>query len=505
MRFISMALVSLVLALPAAAGDDLLPLGDLGKSFLKERFKTENPADVPVEKLHDQACVHATLGTFDIAYPAWAINDKQHFEDLQKLASALVQVQERWIDWLAKGDAKAIEPKADAEVLLAWIKSWKMAGFNRVESAANKDLFALLGATDAQKDASKRLGAFIGKPDVLGIAPKDGQITRILFAPTRRDFVELLGYAGLADPTQQAQLWTLKATTWTTFWINWTMVLALEYPPWGDPKDDHDYKQAISMNKFEPTGMIEHTVQHAMLTFLYMVYGDNDALFLNQAQAMNMAIEVCGQINALEGDGGRGTTGGKTDPYSKFVPGGNSAGGVLPPISAAPQNVMKTNQWHELLGKDHFVGALRKGQKNGAKSMFKDPPKGLDPVVIRDKSAHFVIRSMDEKGYTVTAPFMGAVSKIRTYPPPEFVTDFREFFRAYKCSFYYWLQTQGDKTGAEASATKYKELIRTLGTRDSTVTLDAVVLKVYGIPISGNNGETDSLEWRFLDYLAKGK
>jgi hypothetical protein len=28
---------------------------------------------------------------------------------------------------------------------------------------------------------------------------------------------------------------------------------------------------------------------------------------------------------------------------------------------------------------------------------------------------------------------------------------------------------------------------------------------VYGVPLSGKNGSTDSLEWRFLEWLAKGK
>lgn len=504
MKTLLFALVPLFVAPAASAGDEILSLDEFGKAFLKEHFKTENAADVTIEKVHDQQCVHATLGTFEIAYPVWALDEKQHIDDLQKIATALVQVQQHWIDWLAKGDPATVAPKADADLLLAWIKTWKAGSFGRAETAADKDLFVLLGANDAQKEASKRLGAFIGKPDVLGVAPKDGTITRLLFAPTRRDFVEMLGYAGLADTTKQAELWNKQATTWTSFWMGWTFVVALEYPPWGDP--GKDFKLGLSMNKFEPTGMIQHTVQQSMLTFLWMVYGDSDALFLNQAQAMNMAIEICGELNALEGDGGRGTTGGQTSAYEKFVPGGNSEGGVLPPISAAPYDLMKENLWHENLGRDHFFGPLRKGQKLGLKMLGKDAPAGLDPVVMKDKNAHFLITAIDgAKHYVVTAPFMGLPSKIRTYPPQAFVTDFREFFRAYKCGFYFWLQTQGDKAGAEASAAKYRTLMREIGKRDSTKTLDDVVAQVYGAPLSGKNGEVDSLEWRFLDWLAKTK
>jgi hypothetical protein len=483
--------------------DDELPLGDFGKSFLKSHFKVEAAAEMPIDKIREQHCVRGTFGTFEIAYPIWQLDDKHHIEDLQSIASTLVQLQVHWMDWLAKGDERLKAPKADAETLLAWIKSWKPGGFAKAATAPDKDLFVLLGATDAQVAASRNLGAFIGKPDVLGVAPRDGKKTRIMFAPTRRDFVEMLGYAGMLDATVQPQLWTKTATTWTNFWIEWTLVLALEYPPWSY---DKDFKTGFSMNKFETTGMLEHTVQHAMLTFLWMVYGDNDAIHLNQAQAMAMAIELCGEINALEGDGGRGTTGARTNAYEKFVPGGNSEGGVLPPISALPFDNVKTNPWHEGFGRDYFVLPLRKGQKLGAKGVTKDGPPKLDPIVVKDKSAHFSITSLDEtKHYVVSAPFMGENAKIRQYPPPEFVTDFREFFRAYKCGFLHWLQTMSDKGGLEPSLAKYQTLMKRMANRDESKTLDAIVMEVYGLPLSGKNGETDSLEWRFLDWLAKGK
>lgn len=497
-------LLGLFLAAPLfAMGDDSLPLDEFGKSFLKTHFKVENAADLPIDKIRTDHCVHGTFGTFEIAYPIWRLDSKQHTDDLQDIASTLVKLQVRWIDWLKKGDERTKAPKADAEMLLAWIKGWKHAAFARADTSASKDLFDLQGANEAQKAAAKNLGAFIAKPDVLGLAPRDGRTSQILFAPTRRDFVELLGYAGLRDVSMQAELWTQHTTMWTNFWIDWTLVLALEYPPWGE---DKQFNTGLSMNKFEPTGMLQHTVQHAMLTFLWMVYGDSDALYLNQAQAMMMAIELCGEINALEGDGGRGTTGAHTNAYEKFVPGGNSAGGVLPPIPAAPLDSMKTNPWHENLGRDYFTIPLRKGQKLGAKFAGKDTPKGLDPVVVRDKSAHFLITGLDgAKHYVVSAPFMGEVAKLRQYPPPEFVTDFREFFRAYKCGFYQWVRTQGDKAGAAASEATYQRLMLGIAKRDEGKTLDALVQEIYGLPLSAKSGETDSLEWRFLDWLAKGK
>ena len=66
----------------------------------------------------------------------------------------------------------------------------------------------------------------------------------------------------MVAPAQQAQLWTPQAVKWTGFWLEWTLVLALEYPPWAD---DKKFETGLSMNKFEPTGMLQHTVQQVMI------------------------------------------------------------------------------------------------------------------------------------------------------------------------------------------------------------------------------------------------
>jgi hypothetical protein len=496
-------LCALLACLPTFAGDDEVPFEEFGKTFLKTHFKAKAVTEVPLAKLHDEHTVHGTFGVFEIAYPTWAIGEKGRVEDLRSITTALLQLQEHWIDWLAKGKPGTEAPKANAETLIAWVKTWKPADFSKAETATDKDIFALLGANDGQKKAAAELGAYLLSPEVLGGPPKNAEKVHLLFAPTRLDFVHMIAYTGLLDPTQQAQLWTKQASTWTAFWLEWTLVLALEYPPWGD---DKSFETGLSMNKYEATGMLEHTLQQSMLALLWMVYGDSDALYLNQAQAMNMVIEVVGEINALEGEGGRATTGGHTEPYEKFVPGGNSSGGFLPPISAAPQDQLKTNFWHEGLGKDHFLAPLRKGQVAGYKQLQKDNPHGLDPAMAKDHSSHFALTSATNgKKTVVTAPFFGEASKTKPYPPTDFIPDYREFFRAYKCAFYWWIQTQGDKAGAEASAAKYSKLLTTLVTRDPSKKIDDIIAEIYGVPLSGKNMDTDSLEWRFLEWIAKGK
>ena len=201
MKTLCLALCLLFAAPFLDKNEDALPLGDFGKSFLKSHFKLEAATDMPVVKLRNEHCVHGVFGTFDIAYPVWQLSDKQHVEDLRSIATTLVQLQVHWMDWLAKGDERLKTPKADADALLAWIKSWKPAALAKASSAPDKDLFTLFGASPEVKAASKGLGAFIAKPDVLGVAPRDGKLTSVLFAPTRRDFIELLGYAGMLDAT----------------------------------------------------------------------------------------------------------------------------------------------------------------------------------------------------------------------------------------------------------------------------------------------------------------
>lgn len=498
----SLALALTCLGVPLAA-TETPDFTAFGQALLKEKLHVAKAEELPSDKLLEKHCVRVSIGLFDIAYPIWGLAQKGAAEDLRSLTTALLDTESNWIDWLAKGDAAAAAPKADVETLKAWVKGWKFAGLAKAESAPDKSLYTLLGATDAQKAALQRLRDTLCKADALGIAPKNGAPLSILFAPTRRDFVELVGYTGLVDPTQQKQLWTWDATMWTGFWLDWNLVLALEYPPWAY---DKDFKTCMPMDKFEPTGKLEHTVLQATLALIWMYYGDNDALHLQQGMAMNMAIAVCGSCNALEGDGGRGTTGAQTQPYEKFVPGGASNGGTLPAIPAAPFDGVRKNQWHDGMGKDHYAKALRNGQKQALKQMMKEKPTDADPLVAKDKDAHFLLVSEDQVHRAlVAAPFFGKAAAEKIYPPTGVIADYREFFRAYRSCFAWWLETMGDKSGAPASAAKWKELLKALATRAEGASLEDVAQQIYGVPLSDKDGEKDSLEWRFIDWLAKGK
>jgi hypothetical protein len=293
-------------------------------------------------------------------------------------------------------------------------------------------------------------------------------------------------------------------TEFTTFWIGWDLILALEYPPWSP---DPQFRTGLSMDKFDKTGLEQHAVQQVANAWQWLCYGDDGAAFFHQAVAMNLAIAVCGELNALEGDGwGYGTSGGQTAPYSKFVPGGLSTGGTLPPMPAAGQDTLKKGHWREGLGKDHFAAPLRKGQKNGLKMLPKNKPEHLDPAILDDKNAHFLLIAPDESTkYVVSAPFFGPDSKAKPYPPEPVILDYREFFRAYKCAFFSWLQSQSDTKDPAASAARFRDLMRKSAESDGSQPFEELVKSIYSVPLSGKDGKTDSLEWRFLDWLGKGK
>jgi hypothetical protein len=40
--------------------------------------------------------------------------------------------------------------------------------------------------------------------------------------------------------------------------------------------------------------------------------------------------------------------------------------------------------------------------------------------------------------------------------------------------------------------------------RDASQPFEELVQSIYSLPLSGKDGKTDSLEWRFLDWLGKG-
>ena len=496
---------SLALAVVLLA-EDPIPYEEFGKGFLKEHGNPKQASDLPWEKLRAEHYVRVRLGAFDVAHPIAHLNDPPRVEDFKAVCTALLDLQAKWADWLAEDPAKAEPVRADVQTLKAWVKKWSAGALaHQHPGEKKKDLAELLGANEAETKAAERLTESLCRPDLLGVAPKEGEPLKVTLTPNRRDYVELIGYLGLLDPAKKEELWKREAAEWTTFWVEWEIVVAMQYPPWSP---DPGFRTGLEMDKFDKSGLEQHAVQQVANAWQWLCYGDDGVPFFHQAVAMNLAIAVCGELNALDGDGwGYGTTGATTMPYERFVPGGNPSGGTLPAIPAIGQDALKKGHWRDGFGKDHFVGPLRKGQKSGAKALPKGTnPARLEKAVLGDKDAHFLLISDDESlKHVISAPFFGPEGQTKQYPPTPVIVDYREFFRAYKSAFFHWLQTMVDPKDPAACAVKWRELLRKAVERDPSEPFEVLVQSVYGVPFSAKDGTTESLEWRFLDWLGSGK
>jgi hypothetical protein len=498
-----LVLIFLLPKLPAQNAE--LDFAGMGARFLRERVGSEAADALTAEALYTQHCVQLRLGMVELAWPRWRLADKTAAEEFKLTAQALVAAQKRWAEVLALPEAAAGIAK-DAQVLEAWIKSWKGPALSKMAQQKPEEAHELMHGLAAPPDVTAAAQSFASRlmdPKVCHWVPKDGQPQRVLLAPRRKDFVELMGYAGRADATLQPVLWNKDATLFTSFWIGSIFVLALEYPPWVfDPK----FETCISMNKFEKTGMQQHTLREVLGALHWVCLGEpGDARYFLQSQALLLTIDVCGEANALEGDGERGTSGAQTQPYERFVPGGDPNGGTLPPIPAAPFDSLRENHWREGKGADHFAVPLRKGQKTAQKAMIKDRPAKLDPVLARDPNAHFLLSTADGvERAIVTAPFLGSATANKPYPPHALLVDYREFFRAYRTAFFHWLATESDPKNPKACAERRRTLAHKLA-EDRSKSFEALVQEVYGEPLSGSDGSKPSLEWRFLEWLGKGK
>jgi len=486
------------LALPGFAQDDIeIPFEEFGQQLLSEHFGKGARADEhSLEDLVAKRYATVSLGLFNLGYPVDLLGEKQASSDYAELATGLLDLQDRWIEWLTADDGSGAEARADCAALRAWVADWDKKALAKIARAEERDLFRFFTAPAQVIEAQTRLDAFLHDVEHLGLAPKPDEQVDILFSPTRLDFIEMLGLAGLHAPQQQEVLWDVSADQWTQFWSGWTLVAALEYGPWTG--FDAEFRSGKSMKSWESTGMVEQVILQSTMTLLrHCMTRDLD--HFENALAMNLVIEVIGQINTVDGEGQIGRSGAKTQPYKRFVPGGASEGGRLPPKSAAPYNMVVKNQWREGNGADYFLKPLRKGQKDGAKRASK--AKKNDRA--RDKTANFTLISVEGK-YVVSAPFLGVHADEQEYPPFEYLNDYGELFRAYKSAFYNWLRVKGTVEG-EAPA-QWARVLRALPEVDfESRPFEAILAEIYGLPLSAANGETDSLEWRFLAYIKKGK
>lgn len=486
--------------LAAAAGSahaqdsSKLDLDAMARVFLEEygREDARPDAGLFLEVLDGEGWARLPLGTLMLRIPTSSLASSDVANELKATAENVITLQRTWTRWTDPALAGDATLEAHWDTLEKWVRSWSATKLR----GAQGDLYAALHAKDDVVAAAEELHRRL-KPDEETIE-KLGEWCQVVLAPTRRDFLATVAFGCWLDPEERERRWTDDLATQTFAWCGWNEVVAMENGK--VPVDFDNPYQSVSMNDRDKTKLQQFLVDRAAVALLRKHFWRQGTHFFEEALGTNLVIAVVGRNDLLPGSWTIASSGGSTAPYSRFVPGGNPAGGVLPPRKASSTttgDLAAVSRWRETQGADYFVGPLREGQKDGARLASKDSKNELR----REKDAHFALESFDSSSEcAVTAPFLGKPADDKPLPPLEFLDEYEDFFRAYRSSFLRWLQDHGTDR-REASRALFADLCQKQALRGEEQLLDDVVQAVYGVPLSAPDPSVDSLEWRYLDWL----
>ncbi len=499
------ARLSLIACLSASGGAGLAQAGDevsidwpwLAQGFV-ERFLPEDATGEA--QSFDAALAHSfgrlDLGAIQVHCPVERLADRRWLSELQPALVGLCDFQAALARWMAPGSAAAEAAESDFAMLATWIEGWRSNDFKQLDEAPDKDLVGFLEPTPEVAAAAERQRKAFARGGELGLDLAGAPQLELVLAPARLDFMQTVAFLGRDDSEFRANNWQPGIDQWTQLWNGYGLVVAAEYAPWNgfDPK----FQQKKPMSDIEPDGVAQLIVQQAALALLTIEAGTPEPVLPRRCLANALTIEARGALNVLDGERQITTSGATTRPYERFVPGGLSEGGVLPAIPAAPLDTIIESRWRKGHGKDYFVKPLAEGQAAGAKAAKKAKAERA-----KDKLAHFELRGDVAGEHVVSAPFLGAQANQKAYPPAAFLNDFREFFNSYQTAFLHWLRTASDEDPALRAErfAQYVELLTEPGAVEGD-SLDQRIEDIYGLPLSAPDGETDSLEWRFLAWLA---
>lgn len=469
----SFVLASFALALPAPT----LPYEKIAQDFASTHgYTAATPDGVSYANVLDKHFVRLELGAFDVRFPRESL--ATHAAQLQASAAALVVAQQEFVEWLSAGAAdKALQD--DLKALAAWVKSWKLPALVKAKSGTEPDVAQIVGATPAQAAASKHLFEALAKGSALGTARERALQSRLILIPSRKLFTEFVYFAGWVQGDQRGSFWIDSVPDWTQCYVEDDQVIALQYAIVNRPADD--YASGTGMDEI----LDQQVAQLGMNSLFSAHYKERVPGAFIGGLSMNLVIDAFGSIQTrVDGD----TRSKVTQKRDVFVAGGASQGGFLAKNSAQ-------TKWRENGGKDHFLTTLRSAQDEGGK-LVKDPKQKVFAFAIRDDGG-------GEK-WAAIAPFFDASTAPKD-PAAKFQGDYAEFVRAYKSAFIYWLQTKSQAT-EKVSREKFSVLLKKLGDPDLAGDFEGVFREVYdGAPLSGVVGDKESLEGKFLTWLAKQK
>jgi hypothetical protein len=436
----------LLLASSAALlAQNKVDFAEYGRCFLKVLGESQPPA---LAELLDRDYARLLLADFDVEVPKCMLAKPAEVARVCAIANALLDLQDRIAD-LTNADANALKVQhADLAALRKWIVAW---------------------------------GGKPGVAEAPAIAPRP-QPCVLVFAPDRRSFVGIVGWLGLWKEQYRDYWWNDGTAQWTDVGVHDegnVQIVALEYP---SPTANGDVTAGFDMNTRERTGMLQHVLQRAGMSWCWRTLGDDADPVFAAGFATALVVDVLGQNNARSGGSGKSST---TEGRGAFIPGAPSRGGGMEMVNA-------DSIWRLSQGSDWFARPLRQAQKAGEH----------EAKASKDKFGHFLLR--DAKGehtHLVDGPFLGGAAFEREEVPAAYVDDYLEFHRAYRAGFVHWLEGNGKK-GKTQSLDAFRDLLALLMAKKEGVTLEALYKEVYGVPLSAKTADVDTLERRFLAWVA---
>ncbi len=467
--------------LVAARGAGASVRGEVDFAKLADQYLARHPVagkSADEVSMGDLVAAHfapARVGAIDLRFPRSALGDKSVVEDFRDVVQAILQVHAAWLDVVGASGADADKTRADIAELLKWLKGAKLAaGADRTG-----DFLVCLSGGAERLEQFARVADGFRTGAALGLTPRGSKLQVLVVAPDRLDFLSLAGVMGKLEADSRSMNWNDQLMGWTEFGWNEHQVVALQYPP--VKHDPSKLGEGMKMDLREPTGLHQHVAQRCAVQLSWHCFDKLLDPALEMALAQALVVDIYSENNTRSGGASRGNT---TDGMTAFIPGGNSNGGALPPTNA-------DSGWRTTFGKDYFVKPLRASQKLGAKLVESKELKLFGFQLVSDDTS---------KRIAVKAPFFGAAAAGKEPPPPEFMTDYQEFFRAYKTAFAHWLRDKSGKSVKE-SRERFGELLRKVAEVGSAATFEELVAEVYGSPLSSTDPSAASLERSFIEWL----
>jgi len=329
-----------------ADGATKIPFETLLEEFLAE-CDLERSAAAAMELpaiLEAGPYVRLRCGGFVFWAPRNGLEDKEAATVVHAAFVTAVETQRAWLQW-AEADNEGLEGALeDSKTLHKWVRSWAPRRLGRLKKDG-KDLLELLGAKERVLEASARLAAFAES----GIRSRawDGghgrtgiDLSNVLFVPTRRSLLQHAAWGGLANENQRSVLWNDSMVNRSAVWCGRTQIVGLEDALWPVNIDKPFLGQG--MDEIGEKRLAQHVVDRLATSLLRDVYYYYGTHFFEGALATNLVIDVVGRNNiGFVASTEWSRPGARTAPYSRFVPGGNPAGGVLPKRRAIPGPAMK--------------------------------------------------------------------------------------------------------------------------------------------------------------------